>query len=109
MKLIKILAEEFPMFNQFDDESGLGGNDMQADSDLSSAGLDSIDGDPEGEGKDDCVCQCDCPCCSAKKNGEDDDSVDDGQSLDFSAQQTGANLENPTGTADDDNEFTFNF
>lgn len=110
MKLIKILAEEFPMFDQFPDPDGMENDDFQTGADLSSTGFDSLEGDPEGEGKEDCVCQCDCPCCSAKKDdkGEDDGLADDGQGLDFSAQQTGANLEDPTGAAGDD-EFTFNF
>lgn len=110
MKLIKVLAEEFPMFNQFDPD-GMENDDFQTGSDLSSTSFDSIEGKPEDE--EECVCQCDCPCCSAKKGNEmqddDDDSVDNGQHLDFSAAQTGANLEDPNSSSDKDNEFSFNF
>ena len=101
MKLIKILAEEFPMFNQFSDpDAGMHGENPTGD-DLSSTEFDSLEGNPEE--KEECVCTCDCPCCSAnreKENNSDDLAVD------FSAQETGANLKNPE---DEDDTFTFEF
>jgi hypothetical protein len=93
MKLIKLLSEEFPMFDNFADDSLEGGENP--------TGL-----APEGEDnaglEDQCQCQCTCPCCQGKK--DDQGLVDDGQNLDFSANQPGANLEDPTGS---DDEFDF--
>lgn len=96
MKLIKILAEEFPLFSQFGSPSETGEEDP--------TGLPlGVDGEENGmdTGMDDnCQCECECPCCQSKKMNDPEDD----QSLDFSATDTG--LDTPP---DDDDEFEFKF
>lgn len=91
MKLLKVLAEEFSLFGTQQ------GNAPTETGVEDPTGM-SMDGseDPMAA-EDDCQCQCTCPCCQKNKGGDMDD-----QKLDFSAQQTGANMED-----DADNEFSF--
>jgi hypothetical protein len=99
MQLIKILAEEFSMFDQFGGKTGEEGMD-ELGLEGGMEGMDALDASPEG---DDCQCQCTCPCCQ-KNAGKDDETMPGGEEGTFDFSQSPASGD---GTPSTDDEFEF--